>query len=227
MPGQEAYAAVRVGAFGSVLEIPFDGAAHVGQLAADLVVPAGVQFHFQQEIAVCGLDEGVFEAGLLAVFSHIGFVLGFVSDQVVREGVAVFGRAVGGEGPVGFVDFPFPEHLVKAFQGFGGFGKQDYAAHGPVQPVGDSHEYLPGLPVPLGDEGLEGLAQGFVSRLVSLHNLSRPLVENQQVVVFQQDSFFYVPVFFRAQVSVYAHNAAKLAFFPGMECGVVLAAIFF
>jgi hypothetical protein len=36
------------------------------------------------------------------------------------------------------------------------------------------------------------------------------------MVVFQQDSLFKVPVFFRAQGSVYAHNAAKIALFPGM-----------
>ena len=145
MPGQQAYAAVGVGAFGPVLEVPFDGAAHVGKLAADLVVPAGVQLHFQQEITVCGLDEGVFEAGFLSVLGHIGFVLGFVAHQVVRERVAVFGRAVGGKGPVCLVDFSFPEHLVQALQGLGGFGKEHHAAHGPVQPVRDSHEYLPGL----------------------------------------------------------------------------------
>ena len=63
MPGQQAYAAVGVGAFGPVLEVPFDGAAHVGELAADLVVAPGVKLHFQEEVAVCGLDESIFQTG--------------------------------------------------------------------------------------------------------------------------------------------------------------------
>ena len=40
--GQEADAAVRVGPFCSVFEVPLDGTAHVGELATDLVVAAGV-----------------------------------------------------------------------------------------------------------------------------------------------------------------------------------------
>ena len=98
--------------------------------------------------------------------------------MVVREDVALLGRLVGGEGPVGLVDFPFPEHLVEPFQGLGGFGKDGDAAYGPVQPMGHSHEHLSGFSVPLGNEGLEGFTQGFVARLVSLHYLSRPLVED-------------------------------------------------
>ena len=224
MPGQQAYAAVGVGALGAVLEVSLDGTAHVGQLAADLVVPAGVQFHFQKEVALGGLDEGVLEFGLFAVLGHVRFVLGLVAYQVVYERVAVFRGPIGREGPVGLVDFSFAEHFVEALQGLGGFGKQDHTAHGPVQAVGDSHEHLTGLAVPLGDECLERFAQGFVSGLVSLHNLSRPLVENKQVVVFQQDSLLKVPVLFRAQGSIYAHNAAKIALFPGMGGGIGLVA---
>ena len=44
--------------------------------------------------------------------------------------------------------------------------------------MGDAHEHLTGFSVPLGNEGLEGFTQGFVARLVSLHYLSRPLVED-------------------------------------------------
>ena len=89
--------------------------------------------------------------------------------------------------------------------------------------MGNSHKHLPGFAVPLGDEGLEGFAQGFVSRLVSLYNLSRPLVKNQQMIVFQKDAAFYVPVLFRAYFPIDAHNAAKIALFSGKACGIGLA----
>ena len=45
-PGVEGDATVRVGAWRSVLEVALDGAADVGQLAADLVVAACEKLHF-------------------------------------------------------------------------------------------------------------------------------------------------------------------------------------
>ena len=135
--------------------------------------------------------------GFLAANGHVGFVLGFVPNQVVRKDVCVFGRPVRREGPVRLVNLSFPEHFVKTLQRFGRFGKQHHATYGPVQPVGDTHKHLAGLAVPLRDEGLQGFTQGFVPGLVSLYNLSRPLVENEQMVVFQQNPLLDVPELFR------------------------------
>ena len=213
MAGQQADAAVRIGTLGAVFEVPFDGTAHVGELAADLVVPAGIEFHLQQIIAVRALDERVLQAGFFSVFAHIGFVLGLVAGEEVRECVAFLGRFAGREGPVGFVDFAFPEHLVQAFQGFGSFGEEGDAAHRTVQAVGHPHEHLSGFAVPLGNEGLEGFAQGFVAGFVSLHNFPRALVEHNDVVVLIKDSFLQVLELLRPYFSVYSHSAAKILFF--------------
>ena len=85
--GQQADASVRVGALGAVLEVSLDGTAHVGELAANLVVPSGKELDFQKEIAVGGLDEGILKLGLLAVFGYVRLVLGLVSYQIVYEDI--------------------------------------------------------------------------------------------------------------------------------------------
>ena len=68
MAGEETDPAVRIGTLGSVFKVSFDGTAHVGELAANLVMTAGVQFDFQQVITLRGLNQGVFETGFFAVF---------------------------------------------------------------------------------------------------------------------------------------------------------------
>lgn len=107
-----------------------------------------------------------------------------------------------------------PEHLVKAFQGLGGFGEKRDSAYRAVQPVWNTQENLTRLAVPLGNKGLERFAQGFVTGLVPLDNLARTLVENDQVVVFIEDSVLQVPEFLWFHFSVYTHSAAKIHFFP-------------
>ena len=66
-PGVEGDAAVRVGARRSVLEVALDGAADVGQLAADLVVTAGEEFHLDQVIALRTLEIRVLELRFLGL----------------------------------------------------------------------------------------------------------------------------------------------------------------
>ena len=203
--GQERDAPVGIGASGAVFEVSLDGAAHVCELAADLVVPARKELDFQEEIPVGGLDEAVVEAGLLAAAGHVGLVLGFVAHQEVGEGVLVLGRARTGERPVGLVDLALAQHLVQAFQGLGGLGKEADAAHGAVQAVGDTQEHLAGLGVPPGNEGLEGLREGLVAGLVSLHDLAGAFIENHEVVILVEDTAFEVLIFRVAYGPVAVH----------------------
>ncbi len=51
LPGVQADAAVGIAAGSAVFEVAFDGAADVGELAANLMVPAGQQFHLHQVVA--------------------------------------------------------------------------------------------------------------------------------------------------------------------------------
>ena len=192
--GVERNAAVRVGTGRSVLEVAFDGAADVGELAADLVMAAGKQLNLDEMITLGAFQIAVFE------FRFLGFAARSLGDEGLVQ-LFVPGHPVGqeclgrlGPGaaqcPVGLVDLALPEHRIQAFQGLGGLGQDDDAAHRAVQAVGNSHEHLAGLGIPLRDESLQRFAHRFVARLVSLDDLARPLVENEQVVVLIKDASF-------------------------------------
>ena len=116
-----------------------------------------------------------------------GFVGFFVADEPVLEGGRLDGGRLAAEGAVGLLDIAVAEHRREPLQGLGGLGEEADAAHGPVKPVGDAHKDLAGLVVPPGDEGLEGFGEGFVAGLVALHDLSRLLVEGQDVVVLGEN----------------------------------------
>ena len=85
MAGKQRDAAVRIGPFGAVFQVSLDGTAHVGELAADLVVTAGIELHFQKEIAFRGLDELVFEPGLFPPGGDVGLVLTLVPAKEVGK----------------------------------------------------------------------------------------------------------------------------------------------
>ena len=94
--GKEGDAAVRVGALGAVLEVSLDGAAHVGELAADLVMAAGEELHFHEVVALGALQIRVLELCLLGLspgtLGDEGLVELLVAREPVREEGGLRGR---------------------------------------------------------------------------------------------------------------------------------------
>ena len=64
--GMQADTAVGIGAGKAILQVALDGAAHLGQLATDLMVAARLQVHLQQAVVVRTGDEPIVQDGLLA-----------------------------------------------------------------------------------------------------------------------------------------------------------------
>ena len=192
LPCVKTDAAARIGTRRPVFEISLDDASDAGELAPDLVVSSRHQLDFEQMIAVCVGEEGVTEPGGLGAgcsfFYDKGFVGLFVAGEPVFEGGLRLGRGSAAECPVSLVDIPFPEHGAEPFQSLGGLGKEADAAHGPVQPVRDAYEDLPGFAVPGRNKSFEGFGKGFIPGLVTLDDLAGPLVEHQQVIVFVEDA---------------------------------------
>ncbi len=192
--GVERDASVGVGAGSAVLEVALDGAADVGELAADLVMTAGEEFHLDQMIAFGAFQVVVPELRLLGFAARSlgdeGLVQLFIPGHPVgQERLGRFGPGAA-QCPIGFVDFSLPEHRIQAFQGLGGLGQDHDAAHRAVQAVGNPHEHLAGFFVPLCDEGLQRLTDRLVARLVALDDFARALVENEQMVVLVEDASF-------------------------------------
>ena len=180
------------------------------------------QVHFYQVVAVRALQEAVIEPGELrlgetrgpgcrAGGDDVGLVLLLVPVQPPFQ--AAFRRRGlrTAEGPVGLVDLSFAEHLVETLQRFGGLGEHAEAADRPVEPVGEAQEDLAGFFVAPGDEGLVGIGQAFVARLVALRDLARALVHHQQVVVLVEDAPRQVVELLFCQLSVL--HIAKIVFF--------------
>ena len=185
-----------------------------GELAADLVVPAGQQLHFQQVVPVRTAQETVpqtcqFGIPALPLAADETLVEGFVAPQPVLQQAFVLAGTFAAKRPIGLVDAAVPEKGGEPFQGLRRLGEQDDAADRPVQAVGDSHEDFAGLGIPLRDERLAGICQAFVAGLVSLHNLSGLLADDKEVVVFVQDAGGEVRIFFRAESSVF-HGGTKI-----------------
>ena len=97
-----------------------------------------------------------------------------------------FDRFVPADGPIDFLELPFPYHRVQSSQSLAGLGKKQDTAHRTVQTVRHAKEYIARLGIPLLDKCLELLAQRHIPGLVALHNLSRQLVDRQKMVVFIQ-----------------------------------------
>ena len=132
--GVEGDAAVGIGAGGAILEVALDGTADVGELAADLVVTTGEEFHFHQVVPIGALQECIFELRFLRLspgtLGDEGLVESLVAGHPVGQHSRFRRRLAATKGPVGLVDLPAAEHRVQALQGLGCLREQADAAHG-------------------------------------------------------------------------------------------------
>ena len=207
----QAYAAVRVGAFGTVFEIAFDGTSYRSQLTAYLVVSACLQVDFQKTIVLafheCFIRQdsqfGVFALCSLFLPDYKTLVQFLIAREIVLQ--ACFGhfRTALHDRPIGLfyrnlvcilysvlcilysvLCTLFPEHLVQPHQRLARPGKEHYPARRPVQPVRHAQKDLAGLVILRLDIRLHRLAQRRVSGLIALHNLVAGLVDGNNMVVF-------------------------------------------
>ena len=187
----QADATVGVAALGSVLEVALDGAANGGELAADLMLAAGDEVHFEQMVAVGAGQQSVvehsFHRSLARMQAGVGFVVLFHAGEPVGECGAVVRRPVLDDGPVGFVDLTAAEELVHASEPLAGACQHHQPAGGPVDAVREAAEHVAGLVVfffyPLPDD----VHQGHVACAVALHELADGLVDDDDVIVFVND----------------------------------------
>lgn len=113
----------------------------------------------------------------------IGLVLSWVSEQPMYQGACWCCWHFFYQGPVGLLGFLVGKEGIESGQGLRGFCKKHYARCGPVQTVHHAQINIPGLVVSFLEIGLGDLAQGPITCLIALHNVSRALVHNNEVIV--------------------------------------------
>ena len=187
--GQQAYAAVGIAARRAVLQVALYGAAHCGELAANLVVPAGYEVYFQKVVPVGAGYEAVIEhceLGVLGAFArNVSLVVLGIPHQVLLQMPLVLLRAVGRYGPIGLAYHPAAaQHVVKARKGLARARKEHEPLRGAVEAVHRAEEHLAGLGVALLDIRLHIVGKRAVARAVALHYLAGLLVDYYYMVVF-------------------------------------------
>ena len=185
-------AAIGVGAWGSILEISFDGAAHVGKLAPDLVMTTRVELNFEQMIAALGggkkciIQRGKLCLGVRGVGSDEAFVKLGIAEKIILQMARRTGGCLRYNSTIDLAKIALFDELIHAAECLAGFSKEDHPADGTVQSMNNTAENVAGLGITLLDVGLKKVGKAEVAGLVGLDNLSRQLVEGYQVVVFVQ-----------------------------------------
>ena len=191
--GMKGDASVRIGTRSSIFKVSLYRTAHVGKLAAYLMVTAGEQFHFKQKIPFRLTNVFIYELCQFCILAddtgtaYVGFVLLFISPEHSFEQAFLLGRLVAYQRPVDLRDIAVTEHGVEAFESLGSLGKDHNAADRTVQTVRKPHEHLTGLIVALCDECFICLSQRLVGSLVSLYDLPYLLVDNEKMIVFVEN----------------------------------------
>ena len=104
MTGMQANASVWIATWGTIFQVAFYGASHLGQLTPNLVVAARMQLYLQKKIALAGCYEPVVQYGFLGVGNLAVIGLGgirlLVAGKPVCQGAALLWRLVADNGPV-------------------------------------------------------------------------------------------------------------------------------
>ncbi len=189
VPGVQADAAVGIAAGSAVFQVALDGAAYLGQLASDLVVPACMQLYLQEVITIAGSNKLVVQYRFLGIGHLVVIGLGgirlLVAGEPVRQGAALLRRLVGYDGPVGFPYLLMSgKEFVQAGQGLAGLGKEYYAGYGSVQAMYNAQENISRLVVLLLQPGLDNIREGSIAGLVSLYDLPALFVYDYYMIIF-------------------------------------------
>ena len=184
----ESDATIGVAARCTIFEVALDRTSDVGQLAADLMVPAGMQIYVEQVVsAIADSNCMIFEAGQFGIGAPGGDYIAFVAfldlDEPILKHVGFLGRGVADNGPVVLLEIAGAHLLNHTTQCFGGFRKQHNPTYRTVEAMDDTAVDLAGLVVADLDVLFDEVGQAGVACLVALRYLARQFVDGQQVVV--------------------------------------------
>ena len=153
------------------------------------MVAARMQLDLHEVIAIARGQQAVAQACQLrpravGTLRYVALILLLITHEVVLQRVGLLRRAGGDDGPVALPHLATAEELVHTAQSLARLGKDHEASDGSVEAMDDAEEDIAGLLILLLEVALEGFAQRFIARLISLDDLARALAHHQQVVIF-------------------------------------------
>jgi hypothetical protein len=86
--------------------------------------------------------------------------------------------------PIDFVGLSFFKLLIHSAQRFGGSGKKNHPTGGSIQPMNYTQKYSSRLVVFFFDVGFDFIDQGFISRLITLNQITGDFVDRDKMIVF-------------------------------------------
>ena len=133
--------ASREGRLAAVFPVPQDGMARRGQLHADLMLAASLQFHLQQRAAGEFAQRLILQPGFLCIGGFFGpnyhLLLGFILGQPVDELAAYWLRHTLHDGPINLLRFALAELFRQTSRRFAGASEDQHATDQRIQPADD------------------------------------------------------------------------------------------
>ena len=183
--------ASREGLLAAVFPVPQDGMARRGQLHADLMLAASLQFHLQQRAAGEFAQRLILQPGFLCIGGFFGpnyhSLLGFILGQPVDELAALWLRHTLHDGPINLLGFAFAELLRQTSRRFASAGEDQHATDQRIQPANDAEVDVARLLILLLQIRLGQRDHACRACCRAHGGDARGLIDHQQVVVLKQD----------------------------------------
>jgi len=154
------------------------------------MVTTGMQLNFDQRIIVPSfqnvITQSCFFGAFFRAFENNGFVVFAVFLQKVLE-VVLSAKLALNNRPVSFLSLSFFKRFIHAFQAFGSSGKKDHSRSRSIEAMNDATKNVARLVEFLFQVRLEVVGQGDIPSFITLDNISRTLINGNQVIVFVND----------------------------------------
>ena len=192
----ETYAPVRVTARSTIFQVASDGASDGSELTTNLMMPSRMQMNLKEMIALRLTNHTIIQDSFLGtrpfVVIGIALVLFLVAHEIMGERSLCLLRLVLHQRPVCLLNTTRTEHLIQPRQRLASPGEDHHAADGTIQPVHYAQKDSTRLGILLLDISLHRLGERSVAGLVALHDLTRTLRDDDDVVILVENFQFSI-----------------------------------
>ena len=117
IPGMQTDTSIRIGTWRTILQITFNRASHLCQLATNLMMTSGLKVDLKQEVIIRTADKLIAQNCFLTIGNlliiSIALILFFVTYQIMYQLTFRLPRAIFHNSPIGLSDLTVLEHLIQ------------------------------------------------------------------------------------------------------------------